>query len=59
MEKIIRVNMEDLTVRTEKCPDEYQVLGGRGLSARILNREVQDLTHPLGDENKLLAASGF
>jgi hypothetical protein len=51
--------MEDLTVRTEKCPYEYQVLGDRGLSARILNREVQDLTHPLGDENKLLAESGF
>ena len=59
MEKIIRVNMEDLTLKTEKCPDEYQLLGGRGLSARILNREVPALTHPLGSKNKLVAAPGL
>jgi aldehyde:ferredoxin oxidoreductase len=59
MEKIIRVNMEDLTLKTEKCPDEYQLLGGRGLSARILNREVPALTHPLGSKNKLVVAPGL
>lgn len=51
--------MEDLTLKTEKCPDEYQLLGGRGLSARILNREVPALTHPLGSKNKLVAAPGL
>lgn len=59
MERIIRVNMEDLTVKTEKRPDEYLLLGGRGLSARIVNCEVPALTHPLGSKNKLVVAPGL
>jgi aldehyde:ferredoxin oxidoreductase len=59
MEKIIRVNMEDLILKIEKCPDEYQLLGGRGLSAMMLNREVPALTHPLGSKNKLVVAPGL
>ncbi len=59
MEKIIRIDMAELKVTTQKSPKDYQLLGGRGLSARILNAEVPALTHPLSHENKLVAAPGL
>jgi len=59
MEKIIRIDMTERRVTTETTPADYQILGGRGLSARILNREVPALAHPLGSENKLIVAPGL
>ncbi|GAG23363.1 unnamed protein product, partial [marine sediment metagenome] len=59
MNKIIRIDMTELKVTTEKCPPDYQLLGGRGLSARILNTEVPALAHPLSHENKLVVAPGI
>ena len=59
MNKIIRIDMTELKVKTEKSPHDYQLLGGRGLSARILNTEVPAMTHPLGNENKLVVAPGL
>ena len=59
METIIRVDMKHLKVKTEKSPEDFRLLGGRGLSARILNREVPALTHPLGSKNKLVVAPGL
>jgi aldehyde:ferredoxin oxidoreductase len=59
METIIRVDMKHVKVTTEKSPEDFTLLGGRGLSARILNREVRPLAHPLGHENKLVVAPGL
>jgi aldehyde:ferredoxin oxidoreductase len=59
MEKIIRIDMTERKVTTEKIPVDYQFLGGRGLSARILNKEVPALAHPLGSENKIVVAPGL
>ena len=59
MNKIIRIDMTELKVTTEKSPPDYQLLGGRGLSARILNTEVPALAHPLSHENKLVVAPGI
>jgi aldehyde:ferredoxin oxidoreductase len=59
MEKIIRIDMTERKVTTETTPADYQLLGGRGLSARILNREVPALAHPLSNENKLIVAPGL
>jgi aldehyde:ferredoxin oxidoreductase len=59
MEKIIRIDMAERKVTTETTPTDYQLLGGRGLSAMILNREVPALAHPLGSENKLIVAPGL
>jgi len=59
MNKLIRIDMTDLKVTTEKPPPDYQLLGGRGLSARILNTEVPAITHPLSHENKLVVAPGL
>ncbi len=59
MDEIIRIDMTKLKVTTEKSPQDYQLLGGRGLSARILNTEVPAMTHPLGNENKVVVAPGL
>jgi aldehyde:ferredoxin oxidoreductase len=59
METIIRVDMNRVKITTEKSPEDFTLLGGRGLSARILNTEVPPLAHPLGHENKLVVAPGL
>ncbi len=59
MNKIIRIDMTGLKRTTEKSPQDYQLLGGRGLSARILNTEVPAMTHPLSNENKVVVAPGL
>jgi aldehyde:ferredoxin oxidoreductase len=56
--KILRVNMTRLTAAVESLPEEYRVIGGRGLIAKIMNREVPPGTDPLGPENKLIVAAG-
>ena len=59
MNTILRIDMAKLKVTMENSPPDYQLLGGRGLSARILNTEVPAMTHPLSHENKLVVAPGL
>lgn len=58
MEKIVRVNMTDLSVSEEPYPQEWLHLGGRALTAKILLREVDPACDPLGAANKLVFAPG-
>jgi len=58
MMKTLLVNMSNLEVSFEEIPEEWEILGGRGLSAEILNREVPPDTDPLGPEAKLVIAGG-
>lgn len=58
MDKILRVNMTDLTVTDEPFPEEWKYLGGRGLSAKILLKEVDPKCDPLGPDNKVILAPG-
>ena len=48
-----RINMTDLSVKQEPG-DQYQGLGGRALSSRIVEMEVDPAAHPLGENNKLV-----
>lgn len=59
MSKIVKVDMTNLKATTEDSPPEYELLGGRGLSARILNQEVIPTCHPLGKYNKLIFTPGM
>ncbi len=59
MDKIYRVNMTELKVKEEKCPEKYAALGGRGLTSTIVNDEVPATCHPLGSHNKLIMAPGL
>ncbi len=56
--RILRVNMSNLKVSFEDIAEEWKILGGRGLSAEILSREVPPDTDPLGPEAKLIIACG-
>ncbi|MFH1574818.1 MAG: aldehyde ferredoxin oxidoreductase N-terminal domain-containing protein, partial [Acidobacteriota bacterium] len=59
MEKIIRVDMAKGKVTTEEIPENYEGLGGRGLTSTMIQGEVHPLCHPLSDENKLVLAPGL
>jgi len=59
MEKILRVNMSDLSVKTEDVPEAWKVHGGRGLTSTIIAQEVPPTCHPLGPNNKLVFAPGL
>jgi len=50
--------MSRLEVRFEDLPEEWIILGGRGLSAKILSREVPPASDALGPEAKLIIAGG-
>lgn len=41
MFKILRVNMTDLSVKSEAVPEAYRGLGGRGLTSAIISKEVE------------------
>jgi aldehyde:ferredoxin oxidoreductase len=55
---MIRVDMTQQTARIEDFPDKWQMLGGRGLSARILLEECDASCDPLGPDNILVMAPG-
>lgn len=59
MNKILRINMSDLTSKTESVPKQWAGLGGRGLTSTIVAAEVPPRCHPLGPNNKLVFAPGL
>lgn len=56
--KILRVNMSNLDVTFEDLPEEWKIIGGRGLSAEILDKEMSPKADPLGSEAKFVIAGG-
>ncbi len=59
MDKIIRVDMSQLTTRTEAVPPEWAGLGGRALTSAVVAKEVVATCHALGSNNKLVFAPGL
>ena len=59
MEHILRLDVEKREAKKEKVIEEDRFMGGRGLIARILSREVDPLCHPLGPGNKFVVAPGL
>jgi aldehyde:ferredoxin oxidoreductase len=58
-DKLIRLNMTDQSIVIEDYPSEWRLLGGRGLSARILLNECDPKCDPLGPDNMLIFAPGL
>ncbi|MBN2477174.1 MAG: hypothetical protein JXB62_21380 [Pirellulales bacterium] len=58
MAVIYRVNMTDLSVRSEAPGPGYLETGGRGLTSALIAAEVRPTCHPLSPENKLVIAPG-
>jgi len=59
MDKIIRINMSDLSSKIEAVPAAWAGLGGRGLTSTIVAAEVPPTCHALGPYNKLVFAPGL
>ncbi len=57
-DKLIRVNMTDQSIKIEDFPDEWKLLGGRALSAKIMLRDCDPNCDPLGPDNVLVLAAG-
>lgn len=59
MDKIVRINLSDLSTKTEPVPAEWAGLGGRALTSTIVAKEVPPTCHALGASNKLVFAPGL
>src|SRR5690242_19097231 len=59
MDKIVRINMTDLSSKVETVPAAWAGLDGRGLTSTIVAAEVPPTCHPLGPFNKLIFAPGL
>ena len=46
--KICRINMSSKSITFEDVKPEYKLLGGRGLTSKIISEEVDPNCHPLG-----------
>jgi aldehyde:ferredoxin oxidoreductase len=57
-DRLIRVDMTQQTVEVVPYPEAWKMLGGRGLSARILLEECDPTCDPLGPDNVLVLAPG-
>ena len=57
-DRLIRVDMTNQTVKIDAFPEAWKLLGGRGLSARILVEECDATCDPLGPGNVLVMAPG-
>ena len=57
-DRLIRVDMTNQTATTEAFPEEWKLLGGRALSARVLLQECDPTCDPLGPDNVLVMAPG-
>lgn len=51
--------MSRLEAGREPTPADYELLGGRSLTAMLIHREVAPRCHPLSPENKLFIAPGL
>lgn len=57
--KLVRINMSSKSITYEEVKKEYNLFGGRGLIAKILNDEVDPRCDALGEENKLIICPGL
>jgi aldehyde:ferredoxin oxidoreductase len=57
-DRMIRVDMTNQTASIEAFPDEWKLLGGRALSAKILLAECDPTCDALGPDNLLVIAPG-
>ena len=57
-DRLIYVDMTNLTVSIEDFPEEWKLYGGRGLSAKILTKECDPTCDALGPDNILVLAPG-
>ena len=58
-DRLIRIDMTNQTATIEPFPEEWKLLAGRALSARIMKTECDPTCDPLGPDNLLILAPGL
>ncbi len=58
-DRLIYVDMTDQSVSIESFPEQWKLLGGRALSAKILLEQCDPSCDPLGPDNVLVMAPGL
>jgi len=56
---LLRVNMHTGSISKEPVEEDLIYLGGRGLSSKLIARDVPAHIEPLGNNNKLILAPGL
>lgn len=59
MNKMLRINMTTLKCESTVIADKYRLLGGRGLTSRIIADEVEPCCEALGPQNIIVIAPGL
>jgi aldehyde:ferredoxin oxidoreductase len=59
MSRLLRINTRKKTFTFEEPSQDLAGLGGRGLTSKIVLKEVPPTCHPLSKENKLIIAPGL
>jgi len=59
MARLLRINIQKKESSFEELSGDYAGLGGRGLTSRIIRKEVPPTCHPLSKDNKLVIATGL
>jgi aldehyde:ferredoxin oxidoreductase len=57
-DRLLYVDMTNLSTSFERFPEEWKLYGGRGLSAKILTKECDPSCDALGPDNVLVMAPG-
>lgn len=57
--RIVEINLGDLSVQERETPEHLRTLGGRGLTSTLILSEVDPLCHPLSAGNMLVVAPGL
>ena len=57
--KILRVNLGQGSIHEELLQQQYEMLGGRGLTSIMINEMVPPGCDPLGSDNRLIFAPGL
>jgi len=56
---IFRIDIKEKKILKQEIPEKYKLLGGRGLTSKILLDEVEPTCEPLGYRNKLIIVPGL
>lgn len=59
MKKIVEIDLTRRSITEQEAPEDLRLLGGRGLTSTLIQREVDPLCHPLAPENMLVFAPGL
>lgn len=59
MNQVVRVNLKDGSIKKDGLKKAYLHKGGRALTSAILYDEVNPVCDPIGEDNKLIFATGL